>query len=226
MRINSNFKDYYDGLQSLDDDKETVLNRFPKIVTMPFKTYEKIGISLYENECIIGFAGTLYPFKEIIKDINSSKPNDLKQRILCFDAEQYLATRLKSNWEKRDCAWIRRYHQSAINTTKDFFDVDNIYKYKRDLFDIFGPIFILDNSSTDSSSIGRLQARPDLQISTNINLSKYGFAKVLPPHLAYNNLKIWVNNQARPEKPIPEMPNDIKIEQAGFDLKKSFRHRK
>jgi hypothetical protein len=66
MRINSNFKDYYDGLQSLDDDKETVLHRFPKIVTMSLKHYEKIGVNLYNGERVIGFAGNLYPFIEVI----------------------------------------------------------------------------------------------------------------------------------------------------------------
>jgi len=226
MRINSNFKDYYDGLQSLDDDKETVLHRFPKIVTMSLKHYEKIGVNLYNGERVIGFAGNLYPFIEVIKDENSSKPNDLKQRILYFDADQYLDSQsYKSGWSPRKSSWIQKCIQNQITSTRDFFNMDKLHKSKIELFDALGPIFVIDNFDTYTYP-RKWEARPDLQISTNINLSKYGFAKVLPPHLAYNNLKIWVNNQARPEKPIPEMPNDIKIEQAGFDLKKSFRHRK
>jgi hypothetical protein len=48
----------------------------------------------------------------------------------------------------------------------------------------------------------------------------------MPPSLAWNNLANFVGNVARPARPIPEMSNEIKIEQAGFNLKTSFRKKK
>jgi len=53
-----------------------------------------------------------------------------------------------------------------------------------------------------------------------------GFESVLPPTEAYMLLYKFLCNQNRPERPIPEMPNDIKIEQHGFDLRQSFRKQK
>lgn len=72
---------------------------------------------------------------------------------------------------------------------------------------IYGPIFVLEPK----------------QVVISPKLSDYGFAKVVPPVDAYRRLYQWVCNQRQPVKPIPEMPNDVKIEQAGFDLKHSFR---
>lgn len=45
----------------------------------------------------------------------------------------------------------------------------------------------------------------------------------IPADQVYQNIEMWLNR----EKPVPlELGNDEKIQKAGFDLKKSFRHRK
>jgi hypothetical protein len=48
---------------------------------------------------------------------------------------------------------------------------------------------------------------------------------LLSPAEAYIEMERFTSNIARPEKPIPQMGNDIKIEQHGFD-RFSFRSNK
>lgn len=77
-----------------------------------------------------------------------------------------------------------------------------------------------------------------IPISLTINYSRYvngyyhyawptlkdiGFNRVLPPQEAYNEIYKWLCTSGRPDPVIPTMSNDIKIEQAGFDVKQSFR---
>lgn len=53
-----------------------------------------------------------------------------------------------------------------------------------------------------------------------------GFEAVVPPQVAYMELYKFLCNQNRPVRPVPDMSNDIKIEQHGFDLRRSFRKQK
>jgi hypothetical protein len=63
-------------------------------------------------------------------------------------------------------------------------------------------------------------------ITRSPKLMGTGFESIVPPTEAYMLLYKYLCNQARPERKIPEMSNNIKIEQHGFDLKHSFRSSK
>lgn len=56
----------------------------------------------------------------------------------------------------------------------------------------------------------------------NPNLAQFNFAKLVPPHEAYQQIYNWLCNQAKPMKPIPEISDKIKIDNHGFN-KFSFR---
>lgn len=214
MRINSDFKDYYDGLMATDDDKITVYQRFAKTIEIPkseWLKYKQFSECLLRPEySIIGFAGELYPLIVINDPI---KPFTIKT--IYYDKEKYLN---RNSETRRIDAYFTSYGGKTI---EDFFNINNS-SLKKDLFDLLGPIFILkynhivDRTLTDNPS----------KIEQNICLDKYGFAKILPPYLVYNNLKLFVNNMTHPTKPIPEMDNETKIVLAGFNTKTSFRKKK
>lgn len=57
----------------------------------------------------------------------------------------------------------------------------------------------------------------------NPRLANYSFQKAVPPPQAYQQLRMWVSNQAMPEKPLPTVSNSDLIEAKGYNLKTSFR---
>lgn len=85
-----------------------------------------------------------------------------------------------------------------------------------DIFDKHGPTWIIS---------GQPYKYP-IVIIENPRLLDFKFQEVLPAHIAYNELNKFMCNRENPTKPVPEMSNDIKIEQHGFDLKTSFRKSK
>lgn len=58
------------------------------------------------------------------------------------------------------------------------------------------------------------------------HLEGYQFYKVMNHYQAAQSIYQWLSNKNNPEKPIPSLSNNDMIEIHGFDLKKSFRHRK
>lgn len=61
------------------------------------------------------------------------------------------------------------------------------------------------------------------QILVNPVLKEYDFQKILDPYTLYQELTSWVSGVLTNNPKISEISNDIKIQQAGFDLKTSFR---
>jgi hypothetical protein len=115
-------------------------------------------------------------------------------------------------WEKGRARWTRSGFLTTDIVGRTMLGLNGTPALE-ELFVKYGPIWLLYHDDVT-------------MIRINPKLEPLGFASVVPPHEAYNELYKWIVNQARPNRPIPEMSNDIKIEQAGFDLKKSFRHKK
>jgi hypothetical protein len=61
------------------------------------------------------------------------------------------------------------------------------------------------------------------EITFNPRLASTGFQKIFDVQQAYQTLRVWLCNQAAPNKPIPEVSNADMIVAKGFDLKSSFR---
>lgn len=60
----------------------------------------------------------------------------------------------------------------------------------------------------------------------NPNLKSYEFFRVKDAYSAFQEIEMWLSNQASPEKSIPSVSNNDMIEAKGFDLKHSFRNTK
>ncbi len=159
--------------------------------------------------CWIGFAGEIYPFydKPAKNDIDGKI---IEPRQLLFGCE-FINERYNSSRHVFDRL---RFSFSQRNPVYNHLDAPKLIEL---CFSRFGPIFYIKSHENYGKPYHAIK---------NPKLENLGFAKVLPPHLAYNALQRYVYNQTNPEKPIPEMSNDLKIHQAGFDLKKSFRREK
>lgn len=208
MLIKSDHKQWYDGCQSYDDDRDTIFIRKTSTLThlmvpkdFPYITHKYEGWNDYRTSSfIIYFAGTYYPG---------------------FWTDKYEDNKIKSY-----------VNYDIENIKKDYIDYwygkSGLYEYfsqpRKFLTDLsisYGPIF-----GIFANSLNNKDPQPRVDLIINPNLETFGLHKILTAPIAYNQLKLWLMNQARPEKPIPVMPNDIKIEQAGFHLKTSFRKKK
>lgn len=212
MIIKSAFRDYYDNVTQygLDPNVQflrgrTTYQQFHNEGDRRYnlESYKETNDpqSLWINEIIIGFVDTLYCCR-VYRDSPSRAWQDRdwgRGPMVKIDYDlaswPYKTYSGKRKW--------RNYYSSAEKYWGETLNESPIPEWLQ----AYGPIFVLEQ----------------YQVIISPKLSDYGFAKIVSPVDAYRRLYQWVCNQRQPVKPIPEMPNDTKIEQAGFDLKHSFR---
>jgi hypothetical protein len=204
MRIISDFKDYYDCIQRIDEDrsliylrkkfsKELVFNNF----VLPFEKsarYYPISATQY----IIGFCGNIYPLL-IIRNIR--KDGEIKY-ICCYninDIQKYV--------EQHPSKY------NVPNTLINFFNKVNEQKTK------FSHIFIENKSPI---FVAHIRYWDKIVFVFNEELQQYHFDKIFNTYLAYQELSMYLGNIAFSEKPLPKIPDKILLESKGFD-KYSFR---
>ncbi len=214
MRIKSDFKDYYDGPSKNDLSGSVVYLRKPFKVQLahsdnPFPTYPKY---IYRVEGkrhnrvesftrIIGVGGLIYP-------------------MFCIHYGKWYASTTQKSLDSfcKEC---------GLSVGSSCFDWLNPKPVK--FFEYFGsdhfaphfkhPVFVLENKEDN-----RYQRVPTLEY--NAPLRGTGIESILNVYQCYDLVDRWLCNQARPEKPIPTLSNDNRVEAAGFDLKTSFRKQK
>ncbi len=209
MRIISDFKDYYDCLQRLDQDKSTIFlrNKEDQIILEDDKNWTRFF------DVIIGFCGKTYVGKSrwVVTPADIEKWKDekfLKPSYDCLDKPGH------NEYEFSEQAYQEQIPKSRWWGEHTF--PQNLDQDLADYFIKYGPIWTLTAQNPEYGDTDRY-------LQKNDNLGNWGFAKVLPPNQAYQELQRWVYNQASPPKPIPEMSNDVKIHQAGFNTTTSFR---
>ena len=242
MRIISDFKDYYDVAMALGQDQTLIYNRFKKteeLKHLPFPTFTNNFYS-YTNDSltvdktfIVGFCGRIYPIISVNlgkhRYSSMSDKESRKDRKLCFNIEE-IDTYVRLNFKdkcyqdfhnkefkrKSDWPWGIRYHDFAqyfeyrnkssgtkwgqpLDSDKQYFETNRT------------PIFI-----------GQQLNRDTAEVVYNANLKDVEFYRLFDPFQTYQEISMWLGNQAEPRKPIPEMSDDIKAFQHGYD-KWSFR---
>jgi len=197
MRIISDFKDYYDCMQSSDQDKETILVRksdeflYKGNLSIPIprrQNWEEYGID------IIGFCNLLFIRSRDAKGVAS----------IC-SLEEYNQS-INNDRVKRGYWWDRPRHDFKDDVPRD----------------VFGPIFHIYEyriSKTDGQSVWSVEKFP------NLRLQFPEIIKILPPQQAYQELTKFLYNSSNQGRPVPEMDNETKIALAGFDTEKSFRNK-
>jgi hypothetical protein len=142
---------------------------------------------------IIGFCGKMYPM------IQGNEGYMDPQETFSYSLKEVE----KFYWWERLSKWDKEVYNR-------FFVHDYTSFYGKQFEKERCPIFVVK------------QHRNYDEIHYNAHLNKYDFARIVPPYQAYQAVRMWLDNQAMPEKPIPEMDDQTKAEAHGYN-KFSFR---
>lgn len=220
MKIKSPFQDYYDGVGRSNPDKDTFWIRKPTVEEVKYEGPNlrfpdtRYGRSIVQD-LVIGFCGKYYPLVHI-QGYTGRNLNEYVDKII-YDKEIALPNQSYSP------AYRRRFLTLHNDNFFDYFT--NPPQNVLDWHQKFGPIFLVSSRNQDIPNTPEFPDRNHILIIKNICLQNLGFMKIIPATEAYWECYRWIINQANPEKPIPQMDNQTKIDLHGFD-KFSFRKQK
>lgn len=225
MRIISDFRDYYDCVQSLDNERDIVYLRkpitelgknypFPLLKSCTYASYVEV------KPYIIGFCNKIYP----VIALTSTKVypyaehfchniDDVDKFINKYCSKKSIdAYRLSRNKKYASLyVYIRRYALEEFfdTCTNESGNYTNIFLCKN------SPIFV----ASLNDHVG------NYTLAWNVCLKHYSFFRVVGPQVAYQEILMFLNNIAKPLKPIPKVSDSDLIVAKGFD-KYSFRKEK
>lgn len=255
IRIISDFKDYYDCMQAHGQDMTEVYMRRPECVEYdrpvphwsksspgnfwPFPTIKNTysdrnrKFSLVEH--IVGFCGKIYPVLHLRKNVTDdwTPCNDLDDVIAFIDTCDFSKKEMEEfngeNKKKRYNYWRTSYHGTKKEGFKEFFAE---CAAKQDQFEeIFregnAPIFVATYRDRYWYDVNRQPQYKPSTITFNAELKEHAFYRVVPVHLAYQEIQMYLSGiLGLGNPPVPEVSNDDLVEAKGFNLKTSFRKEK
>lgn len=220
MRIIAEEVDYYDCVQGTDQDKSLLYIRKPETQTIPRGSYSFPHLyarppgNINVEHFIIGFCGSIFPVIEF--HLRSSTTNEL-----CFslaEVDAFMEKNLRSKELKiyrgeaprRLMGW--RWWTDRKSYAKFFEECKQAKDKFASLFEEKRcPVFVAERGNWG-----------DGKITYNALLRRYDFMRVFDPYMAYQEILMFMNNLAVPQKPMPVIPDELKAETHGFD-KWSFR---
>lgn len=237
MRIISDFRDYYDKVQGLGQDRETTWIRKAEDVPDRYNSgREELPIGKARVRMgRIGFCGKLYPL--LIVSVEG-KSEEVRSHYYSQDSyEVWLKTHLsKKEMEAYESGWIRKPEggrRRCVNYPFPKKEVEQFFSGKVQKW-LFGEVSMYEFEGVEPIiiSVGKVVEEPiktvggyDTRNVMTINgrLNEYEFFKVVDPYTAFQSLYAWRCNMAFPNKPIPEVSDKDMIIAKGFDPKWSFR---
>ena len=215
MRLHTDFHDYYDNAVGYDIDENVFYNRFTKKVEILVKSlFDHAGV----NGGLLGFCGTIYPFTLFVKYENS----EIVDRYCAYNIEEYekKADELRNDSSHFSRRFADRYRkmqskrrENQETKAKQFF-ID-WYSQSNDIFLEFKvPIWTVMLGRTPSAGL------------INPRLKDYGFDRIKDSFTAFQEISMYLSNILVEQKETAVIEDKFRIEQHGFDLKKSFRKEK
>lgn len=212
------------------------------------KLYPFIEAGLRENDKIVTYYFyDVKSFFEWIKSLNDGDffigRNLIKAKEAKKIVEKYELTGKK---RKYTINWLydKNIYEDRLSHGYSFdpYDIINCFnrikEQENDYINLFSdnghPIFVvIDKDSFNSpmrkyeklSKYGFNEFKDKNKIFWNVDLKSFDFYKAVDVYSAYSAVEQWLNNQAKPEKPIPEISDEMKAQSKGFD-KFSFRKQK
>lgn len=209
MRIESQFKDYYDCMQKFASSNVMPYRRNLLIEEHGNIKYKKIPC-YFLQKFTIGFCGKIYYGLQYIYNKNNFQFSENKS-FCVYSYEDYKNKLAHSYFQKDD---VRRFN-NYFSIVED----DSVFIEKNT------PIFIeYGNKWTCYHTMSKI-VRPKLgpneypfTLDFVPTLKSFEFNKIFLPELAYMNIESYINGTlAREHKSIPEMENKDKIALHGFD---------
>lgn len=234
MRILSNFKDYYDGLQTPGETEPLYVRRTEEKFNLPQEAFEgmkcqperryyvqngpfdisneylRINQTCYEIN-YVGFCGKLY-----LALTRYYYPNPSGYPLQLVPNVYLTPERLLGGLNEKD---LKVAHNALIMkgvTIKD--EIYTIYsQFPKTLtswqFENLAPVFVASQTRRDFWNF-----------CENPKLATLGFASIVPPFEAFQELDMFLSNRANPEKDVKPIADQLLLQQKGFDSKTSFRH--
>ena len=235
MRIISKFKDYYDGLQ--DPQDSLIYHRLTQTVDLKKEEFTvkqmqwtgsflskklfscpELFYSRKDKEIgaahlgVIGFAGKLYPFAQVT--IKKSTPLLTETIYIDYNTENYsYYTEQEYKKHKYRYTSYGNYKKECIKKYNHNIEELNVFQNTFALYKC--PVFAVYTESV-------LTYQRKTVFELNPNLSKFSFQKVFDAYSAYQELDMWLGNQAYPGNTMVEIQDKDKVIKHGFD-KMSFR---
>lgn len=247
MKIISKFKDYYDGATFgvYDDDliyarkeiEKHVIHLAPINRLPSFPRYidpEKIKQLSFPGDAnsiepfIICFCGKLYPIvsickKELIMYLDTLRGDRKMVSHRVFSTLEELEENIDSNPDVYGFSPVKRVRAYKASSTysyelthfKDFFELSGKDTDINERYN--SPIVVIEFLCKRTRALSEYVFRVDT------NLEQYGFARLVPPPIAYQEIAMWLaTNKKSEEADMAVVTDECRIQQHGFD-KSSFR---
>jgi len=168
---------------------------------------------------IIGFCGQIYPVIEMRpSDMSAEHP----KRVYCYTMED-LDTYLRATLKEKE---LDVYEGRSKRTRWGWHSISHKRDFER-FFERFGKIsgdykemFIEKRSPVFAArESGRWGGT---RITWNALLRPFDFMRIFDPYTAFQEIQMFMNNLAAPEKEMPIIPDELKIQKRGF-TDQSFR---
>lgn len=212
MRLNSDFHDYYDYAVGYGIDENVFFNRFTKDVEIHVNS--KFDFPRHKDSGLIGFCGQIFPFIEVKKfdrKYDSEYASDDYKIVEYFHAYSLDEYRIKeSEWEDFSDDFGYYDHWQNIKLKQFFTD----WNFQSDEVFLEYKIPIWTLKLDESNGL------------INPKLKDFGFDRIKDSFTAFQEISMYLSNILVEQKEVAEIEDKFRIEQHGFDLKKSFRKEK
>lgn len=224
MRIQSNFKDYYDVGMKFGQDQTLIYKRYEsKVEIQPIRLPDYTNYSSYNGpkieleSNIIGFAGNTYPFVKLLitpkgKTFNTTEERQNTKFLYSLgeldeQVDKNCPDNLKHEYHNNNCVIT---HKLSRIMFEKFFKKNGQHPY----FEKYNcPIFYYKVENTFDKKY---------YLVINGAIGQFNFIKIFDPYQAYQELAMYLGNIAKPCKPIPKLDDKTMCEIKGFN-KYSFR---
>lgn len=219
MRIISNYHDYYDSLQKIDDERDVVWIRneevielnddpFPKIRTMSYIQLPPFRLS----RTYLGFCGRIIPIVKF-RYANTDRHQVMEYNVpyYCYSTDQ--VSELVDKLSKKELRKVN--NKSYFCNWKDY--SNDVFSSKPDVLDWFvkysTPSFLLRKRDWNKFQIVKNPCLKDLTFYTQYDTMQ-----------TYQEIAMFFSGVLGDvNEKIPPISNNDMIQAKGFDLKESFR---
>jgi hypothetical protein len=214
MRLHSDFRDYYDHAIGFGIDEKVHYNRYQKELDITVKpsgdspTHPRAGL--------LGFCGIVRPFIQLSRydivrdtDWDDEYTGKIIEEYFAFSFDEYKEK--ESDWyELSDDFGYSNLHSDT--KLRQFFT-----DWRRDGDEVFRKL--------ECPAWGLWFSRNSPNGILNPCLKDFGFERIKDAFAAFQEISMYLANILVEQKEIASVDDRHRIEQHGFDLKRSFRHR-
>lgn len=209
MRIISSFRDYYDPVQAHDADRETIFLREQKKIEILHGVLqlEQRWFNSFRGfyPRVVGFCDKLYYFYRFDDTVRPhNKPEyKIEGAIQWVYNKEEMIHNLSLTRDGKEALAKKDFLKKLKLQNFNVVDIPEAFKQ-------YCPIFYAKQKVFKD------------EILLNPILSKLTFYRIKDVATAYQEIRMWIENQAAPEKPIPYIDDVTMAEAKGFN-KFSFR---